>query len=290
MTNYALTNMAKEVFAVLHIVGATVIPCGPLADDESILDPYTTAKNGWKAGDKIEADWYETNTLFSTIKGQAEAYTISNWKTLPTSLSISESQGVEGTTHTGSGTYSETGYLLRYCYENSVQVSSVNDNLISGIVFVGQILDDKGVAVPVLYKYKGKFFRTLKQLLMDDLGKKLTISENSDAAAIKEVGIETYKDGKCYYYAGIKHLDNGASDYTYNDANEKIYDTEEGVGNMEFAIMRNNIYSLAISGISGIGSSTLELTAGSNVADQSAFIDVECRIIDWIVRFNDIQF
>ena len=290
LTNYALTNMAKEVFAVRHKVGATVNPCGPLDDDESILDPYTTAKNGWKAGDAIDAKWYDTNTLFSTIKGQAEAYTISNWKTLPTSLSISESQGVEGTTHTGSGTYSETGYLLRYCYENSVQVSSVNDNLISGIVFVGQILDDKGVAVPVLYKYKGKFFRTLKQLLMDDLGKNLTISENSDAAAIKKVGIETYKDGRCYYYAGIKHLDNGASDYTYNDANEKIYDTEKGVGNMEFAIMRNNIYSLAISGISGIGSSTLELTAGSNVADQSAFIDVECRIIDWIVRFNDIQF
>jgi hypothetical protein len=57
---------------------------------------------------------------------------------------------------------------------------------------------------------------------------------------------------------------------------------------MEFAIMRNNIYSMAVTGVSKIGMSTLELAAGAGVQDESAFISVECNILKWIVRFNDI--
>ena len=157
--------------------------------------------------------------------------------------------------------------------------------MISGIVFLGQI--KKGdVAVPVLYKYNGKFFSTLKQLLVENT--KLTISENASETTITNAGIEIYKDGKCYYYVPIKHKDNGVDDYAYNTG-VKVYDMEEGVGNMEFAIMRNNIYSMAVTGISNIGMSTLELAAGAGVEDGSAFISVKCNILPWIVRFNDVE-
>lgn len=281
LTKYALTNMSNNVYAVRHKVGGTTIPCGILADTDCLADPYTTDK----ATQTAYSTWFESATLFSTIQTAAVDFNVENWQDLPTSKGYYSEDNTVSSAH---GSVTDAGHLLRYCYENSVQVANVNDNLISGIVFVGQIMDGN-TAVPVLYKYKGKFFRTLKELLAEN--SKLAISENSDETAIKATGIEIYEDGQCYYYAGIKHKDNALNDYNYTDANVKTYDlTNGGVGNMEFAIMRNNIYSLAISGINQIGASTLKLTAGSNVADQSAFITVECTIKPWIVRFNDIQF
>ena len=275
LEKYALTNMSNVVYAVRHTSNTTT--WGPLTGDEYIVDPYTTSKVA--ATGATYTTWFETATLYETIKGHAKAYgdEVAAWNNLPTGTGNSEG--------TVSGSHAtDAGQFLRYCYENSVLVANTNDNLISGIVFVGQIKKDD-VAVPVLYKYNGKFFSTLKQLLVENTN--LTISENASETAITDAGIEIYKDGKCYYYVPIKHKDNGVADYAYN-AGVKVYDMQGGVGNMEFAIMRNNIYSMAVTGVSKIGMSTLELAAGAGVQDDSAFISVECNILKWIVRFNDI--
>ena len=278
LEKYALTNMSNVVYAVRHTSNTTT--WGPLTGDEYIVDPYTTSKVA--ATGAAYTTWFETATLYETIKGQAKAYNVNDWEDLPTKTTGYESEGTASSAH---GTITDAGQILRYCYENSVLVDKTNDNLISGIVFVGQI--KKGdAAVPVLYKYSGKFFSTLKQLLVENTN--LTISENASETAITNAGIEIYKDGKCYYYVPIKHKDNGVDDYAYNTG-VKVYDMEEGVGNMEFAIMRNNIYSMAVTGISNIGMSTLELAAGAGVQDESAFISVECNILKWIVRFNDVE-
>ena len=275
LEKYALTNMSNVVYAVRHTSNTTT--WGPLTGDEYIVDPYTTSKVA--ATGAAYTTWFETATLYETIKGQAKAYNVNDWNPLPTKAGYVSEGTVSGSHAT------DAGQFLRYCYENSVLVANTNDNLISGIVFVGQI--KKGdVAVPVLYKYNGKFFSTLKQLLVENTN--LTISENASETAITGAGIEIYKDGKCYYYVPIKHKDNGEADYAYN-AGVKVYDVEEGVGNMEFAIMRNNIYSMAVTGINKIGMSTLELAAGAGVQDESAFISVECDILPWIVRFNDVE-
>ena len=277
LEKYALTNMSNKVYAVRHTSNETT--WGPLTGDEYIVDPYTTSKVA--ATGAAYTTWFETATLYETIKGQAKAYNVNDWKTLPTKTDYVS----EGTANSAHGTITDAGQILRYCYENSVLVDKTNDNLISGIVFVGQI--KKGnAAVPVLYKYNGKFFSTLKQLLVENTN--LTISENASETAIIGADIEIYKDGKCYYYVPIKHKDNGVADYAYN-AGVKVYNIENGVGNMEFAIMRNNIYSMAVTGISKIGMSTLELAAGAGVQDESAFISVECNILKWIVRFNDVE-
>ena len=282
LEKYALTNMSNKVYAVRHSgTSGAKVPCGELANTDYIVDPYTANK---VAGENAAySTWFEPATLYSTIVGQAKADNISGWNALPTSVGYNSEDDAVSSAH---GSVADAGHLLRYCYENSVLRANVNDNLISGVVFVGQIMDGDA-AVPVLYKYNGNFYRTLKALLMKNTG--LNISENSSEKAITDAGIEIYKDGKCYYYAGIKHFDNSVPDYDYVN-NVKTYDVTNGVGNMEFAIMRNNIYSLAITGISGIGMSTLELQAGTGIEDQSAFITVECSILPWIVRFNDIKF
>ena len=61
------------------------------------------------------------------------------------------------------------------------------------------------------------------------------------------------------------------------------------LGNMEFAIMRNNIYSLGVKSIQDIGDATLNLTPNTPISDIRAYVDLEVSILPWIVRFNDLD-
>ena len=57
---------------------------------------------------------------------------------------------------------------------------------------------------------------------------------------------------------------------------------------MEYAIMRNNIYSLAVKTVTEIGDAQLELTPSTPIEDIRAYVDLEVTILPWIVRFNDL--
>ena len=62
---------------------------------------------------------------------------------------------------------------------------------------------------------------------------------------------------------------------------------------MEFAIMRNNIYSLAVTGINMVGDPAVVPTPGTpdeNPTPETAQLNVEVEILPWIVRYNDIEF
>lgn len=94
---------------------------------------------------------------------------------------------------------------------------------------------------------------------------------------LEALGIEHFAGGKCYYYTSqIKHFDDG--DNTH-------------MGVMEFAIMRNNIYSLAVESIGEIGTSSLTpYTPGTPDEEPKTYIKVSAKILPWIVRFNNIKF
>ena len=102
-------------------------------------------------------------------------------------------------------------------------------------------------------------------------------------AQLKASGVITYRDGKCYYFSSqIKHY-----------ANQDDDATSAGWGVMEFAIMRNNIYSLAVTNVDGFGyaSTNIEtLTNSETFEDLSVYLTMEAKILPWIVRFNDIEF
>ena len=101
----------------------------------------------------------------------------------------------------------------------------------------------------------------------------------SDLAKLAEGGHEEvilYNGNVCYYYTTeIKHFDNGMP-------NE--------LGNMEYAIMRNNIYSLAVTSINEIGKPIVDPTPDTPNESTKAALNVEAKILPWIVRYNDIEF
>lgn len=280
LEDYALTNLSKSIFAVRHKATSTwsVSALGLLGTNEYLADPKSTEKNnleipatGWTAGSS-----YFYNALADVV---GEAENLQNTAS-PLYFKSLELEDDENQAVTGSH-YDKIGQFMTYCFENAVDKDKQVNALVTGIVFAGQIYTDAACtkAVDVMYKYKGVFYRELRDLLANNstdtaLEGLTDYSTDDQAAAVN--GLDVYKGGKCFYYANeIKHFDNKQP-------------TVRGI--MEFAIMRNNIYSLKVNEISEIGSSTVEPVYSAPAEDEGAYISVTAEILPWIVRFNDMEF
>ena len=283
LTHYALTNLTQKVNAVRHIDNGTKTrQMGILATGEYLSTPYYADINSDKA---VTFD----NSL-ATVESAAAAFTSGVTGNVFQALPTSETEGTADTPHyTGEGESNDVGGFMQYLYENSCKAEKVKASTVTGIVLAGEIYDETGAKVPVLYKYNQKYYRTL-QALVDELGTdgvftitkgegesatthKITANTTDDAASA--AGIDVYKDGRCYYYsAQIKHFDDGIAD---------------NIGVMEYAIMRNNIYSLAVKSIKEIGDARVDVTENTPISDIRSYVQLEVSILPWIVRFNDLE-
>ena len=93
----------------------------------------------------------------------------------------------------------------------------------------------------------------------------------ANVAAINEV-VLPYEGGVCYYPYWIRHASNGIP-------------TEMSV--MEFAIVRNNIYDMTVTRISGLGLSGAEKPdPDKDDEDEKYYFNVEIYVKNWVVRSN----
>lgn len=299
---YALTNLSKEQNHVRHIGDGHGIstPFGTLNGNNYLITPYWADKNGVTfgadgnfTGNPATTTWFY-NTL-AAVSAESENLTIETdgsfkngeaaatyYRALPTT---DENPGaVTG----GTGTNPEVGAKMAYCFENSTDIDHQTHGLSTGISFVARMYKDKNCtnSITSLYQYNGYNFESLKAIgeafgantpkKIQDLIDKETASTPITKEELEAAGIKQYSSNICYYYTTeIKHFDNG---------------NNNTLGNMEFAIMRNNIYSLAITNISKIGDPIVDPTPETPNETKEAALKVSVKIIPWIVRYNDIEF
>ena len=172
---------------------------------------------------------------FSTYSWSA---TDSNWKSLSTVTS----------TH-NDVTYS----LLDYTTENVVKAEDSENTCATyctGIVFKAKY-QPAGISTTDFYRYNGKCYASLDDI-KDVIGDQ-SISDYN----LSQFGITKYQDGICYYTYWIKHAEDG---------------DDTTVSPMEYAIVRNNIYQINVTGINDIGTVT--------PTDYGLYL--ECTVADWI--------
>lgn len=93
----------------------------------------------------------------------------------------------------------------------------------------------------------------------------------TNVTIINEV-VLPYEGGVCYYPYWIRHASNNIP-------------TEMSV--MEFAIVRNNIYDMTVTGISGLGLSGAEKPdPGKDDEENKYYFNVEIYVKNWVVRSN----
>lgn len=324
LEGYALVNLSKDVHYVRHTIdnANTIVPFGTLNGSNYLYTTNWGEKNNAQfetnKGEVIFTncdpnDWFY-NTLkavsddskgvtFETNGSIANSDFYNNFPTeeYPTDGTVSGDGTIAGSDpekgqHTSAnGNLDNIGHFLTYCFENSTDVPHQMHGISTGISFVARMYTDKDCTQPVerLYQYAGQKFTSLKNI-QDAFGAS-RMSEAFNALVTREEGgtditeddlkelakteenIIIYHDNTCYYYTTeIKHFDNGDNAV---------------MGNMEFAIMRNNIYSLSVSDINEIGDPFVDPTP--NIPDETenrAALDVTVRILPWIVRYNDIEF
>lgn len=85
----------------------------------------------------------------------------------------------------------------------------------------------------------------------------------------------------CYYYYWNRHNDNG----------------QNGImGPMEFCVVRNNVYKLAVTKIKQLGHPRLsendpdKPTPDTPDESEDVYISVTCEVLPWVVRLNNIEF
>lgn len=287
LQKYALVNLSKNQYGVRHIASSDFSKTQPLGEISSslpyLLEPASSDKNsssiftddgGWAQGVN-PADWFY-NTL-DAVKEEANNATSSTtsftyFNDLPKTVSDEDGEQTTDSAHDNLG----VGAYLSYCFENSVlKAQQDKAGLVTGVIFLAQMYSDAKATTPVsaMYGYNKNYYDT-KDALLDDNGELaaagLTIHSDDDEFEAK--GVTVYRGGKCYYYtSGIKHY--------------------EGSNTMESAIMRNNIYSLGVTGFSGkIGSATVDLTPSTPTADDNVYLTLSAEILPWQVRFNNITF
>lgn len=323
LEGYALINMSKSVNYVRHTIpvgGAVESPFGTLTtlnyylwtpywDEKNAVQFATTADENTQVGDFVGTPavgtWFY-NTL-ATVSNQSKSLTVASgsvnfagqtyFKAMPTT--DPENPGtVTGNGDDEDNAHSETnnnlqdiGYLLGYCFENSVETHQQRHGLTTGIGFVATMWQNEQCTTPLdrLYLYAGNNFENIQQIVdayagqvsneikalanKEAAGKAFT---SDDLATMEAQGINRYEGNICYYYSSeIKHFDDGVDDQ---------------MGVMEFAIMRNNIYSLSVTDINDIGDPFIDPTPGTEDESEVSAIVIRAKIVPWIVRYNDIEF
>ena len=300
LTHYAITNMNNDVYVVRHTAdanGENIAPWGYLDGENYIADPWFESKNASNPSVTpfANADSWFYNTLANVAKEtEGTATTPSYFKSLE-SLGDKNVDDYEDDQHFEGKNNDNPGANMLYCFENTVKSTMQKHGLTTGIVFKAKVIpsgDTKEFA-ETLYQYDGNVYQSWEEVVKfygptnaDIAGlttKIAKLKENSTGttsedilAAIRAAGISIYQNGECYYYTSqIKHFDNGDNDVP---------------GIMEFAIVRNNIYSLAVSNIKSIGDAVVNPDPDVDNESEVGYIEVTANILPWIVRYNDIEF
>ena len=275
LTHYALTNLSPSVYTVRHIAGtAGMREFTDLGSNEYLYTPFYKSK--YDNGAEV--------TFINSMADVNKATSNFDASTIPSlfrSLPGSGSDGNADSKHyTEEGASNDVGAFMEYIYENSCKEEDNNPNTFTGIVLAGDIYDNAtGEKIKVLYQYNQKYYRTLQRLLDDNstVTAFANLTPNSSPTEIENAGIEIFENGRCFYYsAGIKH-------YEYSS------ETPKANRYMEHAIMRNNIYSLAVTEIEGIGDARLNVTEDTPIEDIRSYVNLKVSILPWIVRFNDLE-
>lgn len=310
LVGYALVNLSKDVYYVRHTTGGLTgnEPFGELVgsnylytshftnkstvafvqDDENKTTTFPTGVDpeNWfyntlaKVSEESETLTYSTTDGF---KSGDSSTTATYFQKFPTGEGddVTNDETITGDSPqhpSGEGTPEKTGARMAYVFENSVMADHQVHGLTTGIVFAAQIYktnSNGSLSDPAngLYYYQNHIFESLEDIAE---AYNLTIPDNATKEQLAELGITQFTNNMCYYYTSrIKHFDN---------ANP----TDMGI--MEFAIMRNNIYSLAVTGISEIGTPIVDPTPDTPNESKQAALNLEVTMEPWIVRYNDIEF
>lgn len=263
LTDYLLSNEQNKSYNVRHIStdGKTGTAFGSLTGSNYLFDCYFPQKSA----ETLANTGFDYTTMFNTPYVTATA--TSTFTALPFTAENIDNEGDKNS----------TACFMAYLFENAAVRDMQKHAFSTTITFKAKATYANGSAFEG-YVYNGTIYANKTDLQSSN--SELQGKTDTELAAME--GLGHYVDGICYYSTQIKHFDNGMP---------------SSMGIMEFAVVRNNIYSLEVESISGNGENgglgnpeVFPTTPETDDESGDAYIKIKVNKIPWIVRYNKIQF
>lgn len=315
----ALCNLSKEFYMIRRVIA------GEDSDGDEVNDTYGSEASAVYCGTEtssnfvMDTDWnYKSSYDGADYATDNFYYTLSSFDDLEfTSISDITSDD-NWTNNTNSYDYK----VWRYATENTIpSVDKQVQGLSTGVVFKGKIELDENSTSPYAYAFSEdntsdlfsfnnclwgtwEDVKLYAEVVTDSNTPQfpaIYVAYNSVLAYLEDKDLEGTADNICeaainegftvysydsedgcypvYYYYWNRHNDN---------------DQSSVMGPMEFAVVRNNVYKLAVTNISGYGYGVDEdgepdvPDPGEDDETDDVYFRVSLEILPWVVRVNNI--
>ncbi len=304
LSEVALINMSSNFYAFRHMAENTTVGDDDQADLSTTTILSTEMPSNWvidtDAADKIG---YAGTGLTSNFTYPLETPSTWEWDTL-----------TELTEEDDNGTY----HIWRYATENTIpSVVAQKNGISTGVVFKAELKNESsdpdyifgGDGTGRVYVYENNLYESWDAVaiaaeeenenyslrdaylqVMDVWTEPDQTEYSTDVTeAMAKAGFTGYapENGKYYVYY-----------YYWNQHNNNGIDGTMGI--MEYAVVRNNVYKLSVTDITGFGHPTPSDNPSDPDPDpidpndpdetQDIYLKVDVEILPWVVRENNIKF
>lgn len=311
----AIVNMSKSFNAFKSVVenkDATPVLLGEETATNFVYDPFAAKKNALNketnAGSGNEGK-FSTYFFYDVTAEENQPGKLTY--TWPTASSGTVTDGKDDPTEDNETTVTDqingrTYYLWKYCTPSTItDPDNQRNGNTTGIVFKAELTitgdTPEKWGEEDMYAYNDIFYGTKDKLAQtaanpsDADARQMAFVYNSISVAegqqpteeqLKAKGFKIFKQigGKYYAY------------YYYWNRHNALY-TGANDGNMtpmEFGVVRNNVYKLAVTKVSGLGYPGEDTPDPNNPddppTDKEGYFSVTVEILPWEVRVNDIEF
>ncbi len=302
LTDMALVNLSKEFYYLRRVSADGTSTSATIGGTETNTNYVVDTDYDWKSGSTIT----DYSGHFFYVYNQNSASADYTWTSISSLTNNDDDNNNSWNTDGTKGDYK----IWRYATENTIpaQVSNQKKGITTGVAFKGEI---KGVSegmktllngTNTVYVFDNILWGTwdnVKTAAEDKESGNTTLSNPLLAAAYNEAMKGGYTDAKAVA-AGFTIFKPNADKkyevlyYYWNRHNDN--DNNGSMGPMEFAVVRNNVYKLSVTGVNKFGHPTNpgDDPDPENPEDpdeeDDVYFKVAVEVLPWVVRINDIKF
>ena len=304
LTDMALVNLSKEFYYLRRVSADGTSTSATIGGTETNTNYVVDTDYDWKSGSTIT----DYSGHFFYVYNQNSASADYTWTSISSLTNNDDDNNNSWNTDGTKGDYK----IWRYATENTIP-KGTDDGLqkkgiTTGVVFKGEIqgatADMKALlnGTNTVYVFDNILWgtwdnvKTAAELKESD---KTTLANPLLAAAYKEATKEVYTDANAVA-AGFTIFKPNADRkyevlyYYWNRHNDNK--NNGSMGPMEFAVVRNNVYKLSVTGVNKFGHPTNpgddpdpEYPEDPDEEDD-VYFKVAVEVLPWVVRINNIEF
>ncbi len=306
LTDMALVNLSKEFYYLRRVSANGTSTDATIGGTETKTNYVVDTDYEWK-GKYSEETTDKASHFFYVYNPNSASTTDYAW----TSISSLTSEDNDESWNSGEIAKRKGYKIWRYATENTIpaQVSNQKKGITTGVAFKGEI---KGVSDRMKTLLNGTntvyVFDNILWGTWDDVKTAAEAKKESDkttlanpllAAAYNKATKGGYSNDKAVA-AGFTIFKPNADEkyevlyYYWNRHNDN--NNNGSMGPMEFAVVRNNVYKLSVTGVNKFGHPTNpgDDPDPENPEDpdeeDDVYFKVAVEVLPWVVRINDIEF